>query len=71
MVNPAFMEVAEHLPTNGKQQINSLFFFLHSAFALPTELLLSQPTSSHTLPFQSSLPPHLGRERENGCVALS
>lgn len=36
---PAFLDVAEHQPANGKQRINSLFSF---AFALPTQLPLSQ-----------------------------
>lgn len=57
------------LPMGSSKLIPCFSLIVHSAFALPTELLLSQPTSSHTLPFQSSPPSHQGRVREWLCGA--
>ena len=69
--SPAFLEVAEHLPANGKRRMNSLFCFallVRVAFALPIKLSLSQPTSflTFTLPILSPIPPVGGVSKRLG-----
>ena len=57
--SPAVLEMAEHLPTNGKQRINSLFCFDHThSFALLIKSSSFQPTLFHTftLPILSPIP---------------
>ena len=59
--SPAFLEMAEHLPANGKYWINSLFYFACTriAVALLIKLSLSQATSflTFTLLILSPIPP--------------
>lgn len=51
--------MAEDLPDDGKQWINSLYYFVCAAFAFPNKLCSSQPTHflTFTLPILSSIPP--------------
>ena len=65
--SPAFPEMAERLPANGKQRMNSLFCF---ACALPIKLPLSQPRSFFTHSSDSLPHPTRGGEHVSGCVAL-
>lgn len=49
---PRNHHVAEHLPADRKQQMDSLVCFACTCgFALPGELSLAQPMSSHTFTF--------------------
>lgn len=46
--SPVFLEVAEHLPANGRPWLN-FALLARAAFTLPINLPLSQPTGFHTL----------------------
>jgi len=57
--------MAEHLPADGKQGMNSLICFALltlAAFALPIQLTSTQPSSflTFTLPVLSPIPPGRG-----------
>ena len=70
--SPAFLEMAEHLPADGKRWMTSLFCFAcMCSFCFPYEtVFISTHEFSHFYP-SDSLPHPTGGEWVSGCVVLS
>lgn len=67
VTRPAFLDELEYLPADGKKWMNRFALFVHTAFALLSNLSSSHPVNSHAFTFPIFTPSHLGRGSEWLC----